>query len=192
MKQNDDGTFTVEDTDLENDTDAINVDENIDETFKKELHQTIAKKKAWREKAIDPESKKSYKELYESVKAQKPNETKEVVETKKVDTTAVPESVLSDIASLKTESQKRVFQHANNLSPTQVDEVFAYAKGMNIEPKIAMEKPFIKNVLDQMTADDNASNATLRPSRKAPLQSGGKSFKDMTTEERKEMFNRKK
>jgi hypothetical protein len=184
MKKNDDGSFTIEEADLSTDNDVeIEIPENADEKLKEDLKTTIAKKKAWRDKAIDPESKKSYKDLYESIKTQKPNETQP-----KKETVDVPDDIRNDINSLKEESQKRVFQHANKLSPSQVDEVFAYAKGMGIEPKVALEKPFIKKVLEQMTDDNDASNASLSPSRRAPVQVGGKTFAQMTPEERKSAF----
>jgi hypothetical protein len=184
MLKNNDGSFTIEEADLATDTDAeIVIPENADEKLKQDLQTTIAKKKAWREKAIDPSTQKSYKELYESIKTQKPIDT-----TTKKETVEVSDDIRKDITSLKEESSKRIFQHANKLSPEQVDEIFGYAKGMGIEPKVALEKPFMKKLLDQMTSDEEASNASLPPSRRAPAQVGGKTFAQMTPEERKTNF----
>src|SRR3990167_9865374 len=153
MLKNDDGSFTVEEADLAGTEADIDLTTVTDETQKGLLQTEIAKKRAWRTKAIEPTSKKSYKDLYEALKTQKPIET--TVEKDKT----VPDDIRKDIDTLKEESQKRVFQHANKLSPTQVDELFAYSKGMKIEPKIALEKPFIKKLFEQMTIDEEASNA---------------------------------
>jgi inner membrane protein involved in colicin E2 resistance len=184
MLKNNDGSFTIEEADLETDVDTeIVIPENADEQLKQDLQTTIAKKKAWREKAIDPSTQKSYKELYESIKTQKTDDT-----VTKKETVEVPDDIRNDINTLKEESQKRIFQFANKLSPSQVDEVFAYAKGMGLQPKDALDKPFIKKVLEQLSSDEEASNASLSPSRRAPAQIGGKTFKDMTPDERKNAF----
>lgn len=185
-KINEDGSVTIEDQDLENDTDEVKTEGVTDEDLKKDLQTTIAKKKAWREKATDPDSGKSYKELYEeSVKKQTTDTKGEEGKEKKEDNS---EGIQKDIALLKEESQKRIFQHANELSSEQVDEVFAYARGSGIEPKDALEKPFMKGILNQMATDKDNANASLSPSHRAPVQIKGKSFKDMTADERKEAF----
>lgn len=184
MIKNNDGSVVIEETDLANDTDVVDTTGIVDEKFKQELATTIAKKKAWREKAIDPESKKSYKELYESIKNNKASEP--VVEQKKE--TQVPDDIINDVMTLKEEASKRTFQYANKLSPEQVDHVFAYAKGMGITPKEALDNPFITKVINQMKNDEEASNATLAPSRRAPFQASGKTFAQMTPEERKANF----
>ncbi|MCK9319383.1 hypothetical protein [Methanoculleus sp.] len=186
MIKNDDGSVVIEENDLANDTDVVDTTGIVDEKFKSELQTTIAKKKAWREKAIDPESKKSYKELYESIKNNKATETPTEV---KKEVSNVPDTVVADVQMLKMEAQKRTFQYANKLSPEQVDHIFAYAKGMGIEPKEALDKPFIKKVINEISNDEEASNASLAPSRRAPMQVSGKTFAQMTPEERKANFN---
>jgi hypothetical protein len=184
MIKNDDGTVVIEENDLANDTDVVDTTGIVDEKFKSELATTIAKKKAWREKAIDPDTKKSYKELYESIKNNKAPET--ISEVKKV--ASVSDDVVADVQMLKSEAQKRTFQYANKLSPEQVDHIFAYATGMKITPKEALDKPFIKSVINQMSNDEEASNASLNPSRRAPMQVSGKTFAQLTPEERKANF----
>ena len=56
------------------DQDVVVIDQNDTEAAKKALETTLAQKKHWRSKAIDPTSGKSYKELFEEMKnsAQKP------------------------------------------------------------------------------------------------------------------------
>lgn len=194
MIKNDDGSITVEDTDLDLEadtkTDDINLSPIEDSELKKSLQTTIAKKKAWRAKAFDETTGKTYKELYEST-INNPN-TQEQVETKPVESEKKEEAtndILKDVASLKEDRQMRVFQHANNLTPEQVDELFGYAKGMGIEPKDALEKPFMKKVLSQMSSDEASANAVLNPSRRAPTQVGGKTFKEMSSDERRSAFS---
>ena len=186
MKTKDDGTLEVEEQDLKEDNDELDTSSVTDEKLKKDLLTTIAKKKAWREKAIDSKSGKTFKELYEESIKQAP----ETIVEKKKETTEGTDELQKDVTYLKEESQKRVFQHANKLTPDQVNEVFAYAKGSGIEPKDALEKTFMKNVLKQMVTDEENANASLPPSRRAPIQVGGKSFKDMTPEQRKKAFSK--
>lgn len=193
MITNQDGSVTLEDADLTADTkvedDAI-VESVVDDGAKKNLQSAIAKKKAWREKAIDTTTGKSYKQLYDESLINNKNDNtspEKKVEGEVTDTTA---DLRKDVDTLKDERQMRVFQHANNLSPDQVEEVFGYAKGMGIEPKDALEKPFMKKVIAQMSAEDTASNATLTPSRRSPIVVGDKTFKDMTPEERKTNFSK--
>lgn len=193
---NDDGSLTVEDQDLKDDTEENEIDTSgvTDEKLKKDLQTTIAKKKAWRAKAIDSESGKSYKELYEeSVKkqttdAKEEEGKKEEKKEEKKETPDTSEELQKDVNLLKEESQKRVFQYANKLSPEQANEVFAYARGSGIEPKDALEKPFMKKVLEQMKTDEDNANAALSPSHRAPIQIDGKAFKDMNKDERRKAF----
>jgi len=186
MIKKDDGTLEIEQKDLTEDNDDVRTEDVTEETLKQDLLTTIAKKKAWRTKAIDSESGKSFKDLYEeSVKKQAPDT---IIEKKK----EIPESeaLRKDVSYLKEEAQKRIFQHANKLTPEQVNEVFAYAKGSGLEPKDALEKAFMKKVLTQMKTDDDNAKASLPPSRRSPIQTGGKSFKDMTVEERRKTFSK--
>jgi len=193
MIEKDDGSLEVEDQDLKDDTDENEIDTSsvVDEKIKKDLQTTIAKKKAWRAKAVDSESGKTFKSLYEeSIKKQTiDTEDKKEEKDKKKETPDISEDLRRDVNSLKEESQKRIFQYANKFSPEQVNEIFAYANGAGIEPKDALEKPFVKKVLEQMKTDEDNANALLSPSHRTPVHMGGKTFKDMTPDERKKAFH---
>lgn len=91
------------------------------------------------------------------------------------------------VAKLEQAESKRQFGHQHSLSPEETDHVFAYAQGIGKKPDEVLEHPFIKNGLDAMRRASRASGATPGPSSRSP-QVEGKSFKDMTPEERKKNF----
>lgn len=170
-------------------TDEEIIESVIDEAQKKNIQTLVHKKKAWREKAIEPQTGKTYKDLYEESLKNINNPDKTLNPVKPKSGTEISDDIQKDVQSLKDDRQLRVFQHANGLTPEQADEVFAYARGMKIEPKDAMEKPFMKKVLEQMKSETEVANATLSPSRRSPVQIGGKTFKDMSVEERRKSFS---
>jgi hypothetical protein len=174
--------ITDEEDNEEEDLEEENVDKIEDEKIRKDLQTAIAKKKAWREKAIDPETGKPYRDLYNEFKNQKQSGAEDNGESDNDD------SLKKDVEMLKSENMKRSFQHAHGLSPDATDEVFAYASGMNISPKEALEKPFVKSALKHIQSSDEVANASLRPSGRTSFNVGGKAFKDMTPAERKKAF----
>ena len=165
------------------DATELTVDDLTADTSK--MQTVLAQKKHWRDKAVDTQTGKTFKELYEaSIANQHP------VPSQPIKKPELPESVLSDIASLKEAESKRQFQYAHDLTPTEVDNVFAWATAKKIKPEDALNDSFFKGALTAERNAQGSSNAVPSPSRRSPSVIGQKSFKDMTPEERRTSFNR--
>lgn len=138
----------------------------------------LAQKKHWRNKAIDPETGKPYKDLV--------TKAPEDLAPKPKPAEAMPEAE-SRIARLEQAEEKRHFGHVHNLTPEETDQVYAYATGAGLKASEALEKPFIKNALEAMRSEARANDATPGPSSRSPIVEG-KTFHDMTIEEKRKNF----
>lgn len=95
----------------------------------------------------------------------------------------------SRLKKLEVSEQKRMFQHAHNLTPEEADHLFNYAQGANVTPDQALESPFIKTALDAFRNARKNDDATPRPSGRSPVVEG-KTFAQMTNDERRANFNK--
>lgn len=131
----------------------------------------LVQKKTWRDKAL----------------AAKPAAAAETINPKPV---AEPDglgSLQSDVAELKTEREKRQFGHANDLTPEETDEVFAYSHGAKLNPSEALKKPFVQSALESLRAQSRADGAIPGPSNRSTVVDG-KPFSSLTKEEKAKNF----
>lgn len=137
----------------------------------------FAQKNHWKEKATDPETGKSFKDLLSEKKDEpiKPQPTEGLNEIKE------------DVGKLKQSEEKRSFGHSKNLSPEETDEVFAYATGMGISAKDALEKPFVKAAIEATRTQKRAESNIPGASNRAP-RVDGKTWNDMDDKEKRKNF----
>lgn len=164
------------------DEDIVPKDDEQDvEKFKTAISTLSAQKKHWREKAVDPETGKSYKDLL--AEARKPTPPPNPPPTADLD------GVKESIGKLEKSEEKRSFQHQEGLSPEEVDFVFATGTGLGISSKDALAKPYVKAAIDAMRAQKRAESNIPGSSNRAP-RVDGKTWNEMDdTEKRKNFAN---
>lgn len=152
----------------------------------KVAQSALVQRGKWKEKAIDPDTGKPYKDVVAELKAnQKPPQqvtTPDATEPDDVTT------LKTDVDNLKMVEEKRQFGHRHTLSPEETDQVFAYALGMKLDPAKALEQPFIKSALEAMRATSRTNSATPGPSSRSPVVDG-KTPKDMSHDDRRKNWN---
>lgn len=142
--------------------------------------KTLAAQKAhWKKSAVDPVTGKKYRDIAPKAPLviPPPHNTEG---DKKAD---------ERLSRLEQSEEKRTFGHAHGLSPEEVDNVFASAKGLGIDPKAALEKPFVKAGIAEIRRAVRVDGATPGPSSRSPVVEG-KSFKDMKPEDRRANFGK--
>lgn len=142
--------------------------------------QTVAAQKThWRGKAIDPETKKPFRDLYAEAQTR--------VITPPANNAPV-EALQKDVEGLKSLEEKRAFGHSHELSPEAVDQVFAAAKGLGITPLEALEKPLIKAGIAESKRQSRVTGNVPGPSgRVGKVET--KSFLALDENKRREAFN---
>lgn len=171
----------VKDPEIEEATDQDSPEElkaKLDKA-NKQLQDAIRIKQNWRSKAIDPATGKPYKDLLDE--ASKSNQVKDPPQNEENKATA------ERLARLEQTEEKRTFGYQNNLSPEEADQVFAYAKGMGISPKDALEKPFVKSGIETIRTQRKAESAIPGSSFRSP-KIEGRSFAELKPEDRKKSF----
>lgn len=173
--------------DKENDKDLTLPEIDPDNATPEQVKQLITtaqtalgQKKHWREKAVDPETKKPYRDLYAAAKDIKPNDNGAGG--------GQGSGLENDVKMLKLAEEKRQFGHIHSLAPEEADHVFAFAQGAGIKPADALEKPFIKNAIEGMRSAARTQGATPGPSSRLPTVEG-KTFEQMNTDERRKNFS---
>jgi len=94
----------------------------------------------------------------------------------------IEEQVVKDVAELKMTEKKRQFGYSHGLSPEETDTLFNFANGS--DPDLALKNPFFQAGLDGMRRKKANEANTPSSSNRAPIV-GGKTFGQMTQEERK-------
>jgi hypothetical protein len=149
-------------------------------------------KKHFRDKAIDPQTGKSYRSLLAEERAAKAgdqgqnnqsNPQKQNPSEKDEDL----EKVKGDVSGLKLLEEKRDFQSEHGLSKKETDDVYAYAKGNGITPEQALESDFIKAGIEASRMKADADSASPGPSARSP-KVGGKTFAQMDDKGRGENY----
>lgn len=130
----------------------------------------LVQKKNWREKALQP--KPAPQEII------KPAPAAEQPELAKLQ---------GEVQRLNLSEEKRQFGYDHELSPSETNEVFAYAIGHNIKPSEALDKPFIKSGLESMRSQARAEGATPGPSGRSPVVEG-KPFGEMSKDDKRKNF----
>lgn len=88
------------------------------------------------------------------------------------------------LTKLELAEAKRQFAWENGLSPEETDKVFAITQKPSKE---TLKDPFIKAGLEAIRAEKRVAEATPSPSGRG-IKHNGKSFKEMTPEEREQFF----
>jgi len=97
------------------------------------------------------------------------------------------DDIKATVQELKLESQKRQFGYLHGLSPEETDHVFR----INQNPtKELLDDPFIRGGLEAVKAKNKIQNATPSSSSVSSKKVDGKTWAEMTTEERKANFNK--
>jgi hypothetical protein len=143
----------------------------------------LGQTKHYRGKAIDPETGRPFAELLEEAKKPKPSTPTPPANNPG----AGDDDLRTSVKRLETAEEKRQFGHANSLTPEETDNLFAFAKGMDLKPTEALAHPFFKTGLAAFRQEHNQNDATPGPSRRAPTVEG-KHFGEMTREERSKNF----
>jgi hypothetical protein len=148
----------------------------------KERDTLAAQKNHWRGKAIDPATKKPYRDLLAA--AARDNQPK-------TPPAAAPatDTLTKDVAYLKTVEEKRSFGHQHGLSPEAVDNVFSYAQGRAIKPEEALKDDFVKSGLNALRAKERLASNVPGPSHRSTVV-GGKSFSEMKPEDRRSNWSK--
>lgn len=141
----------------------------------------LGQKTHWREKAVDKETGKPYRDLLADARKAPPAPVNAPVTTER--TTALEK----DISDLKLAEEKRQFGHEHSLSPDETDRVFGYAKGVAKKPVEVLEDPFIKTGLQAFRQQNRATAGTPGASRRSPMVEG-KSFHELPPEDRRKNF----
>ncbi len=154
------------------------------EQLKKTAQTALAQKAHWKDKAIDPETGKPYKEILSEKKdtPQSPdNPAPPAAESQK--------ELESRLKNLEVVEEKRKFGFANSYSPEETDQIFAYAQGLGIKPEDAKETPFMKAGIEAFRAANRTSSATPRPSSRSTVVEG-KTFAEMKPDEKRKNFDK--
>ena len=141
----------------------------------------LAQKKHWRQKAMDPATGKPYETLLTEARAHsQPNNPPPKDQEPETDVR---------IQRLELSEEKRQFGHAHSLAPEEADSVFAFAQGLGLKPKEALEHPFVKSGIAALRNEAKAANATLGPSSRSPVVEG-KTFGEMSIDEKRKNFGK--
>lgn len=162
---------------LQNDPSSLTPDEAT--AISKNAKAQFAQKKHWKDKAIDPETGKPWKDLVSS----KPHVPTPPPANDELD------AVKSSLGKLEQIEQKRQFGYSHKLDPEEADQVFAFAQGMGISPKDALEKPFLKAALEAGRAQKRAEGAIPGASHRSPTVEG-KSWNEMKPDDRRKNFSK--
>lgn len=147
----------------------------------KSAQTLLGQRNHWRDKAIDPATKKPFSEVLAEAKKQ--------FEKKPESSSAAEPKIEERLGHLEMSEEKRQFGHENKLSPEETDNLFAYAKGMNQKPADALKNTFFTEALKAFRQASKNGSATPNPSARAPVVEG-KSIKEMNTDEKRKNFSK--
>lgn len=167
-----------------------NVDETTEETTDSE--DTVESLKQQRDKVLEKN-----RQLFERLKTKEAKlaeleSKKETLEEKEQSTKAEARDAEApgiDIDKRLTEVEERAELRFQGYSRDEISEIVAYAKMHNLSLSEAKEKPFVKKAIEGLRAEAKADETTPAPSNRA-FTVKGKTWKDMTREERKSNFER--
>lgn len=181
--ENDNTGNQILEGDLEKEVIVPGNDEQDVEKLKATISTLSAQKDHWRKKAVDPETGKPFRDLLADAKKVTPPEPPKP----NPEPTEDLNEIKGKIGKLEQSEEKRSFGHQNNLSPEETDEVFAYANGMGLSAKDALQKPFVKSAIEATRAQKRMESNLPGSSNRAP-KVDGKSWTDMDDNERRKNF----
>lgn len=138
----------------------------------------FAQKNHWKDKAVDSETGKPWKDLMSERKVEPP----------KPQPTEGLDVIKEDIGKLKQSEEKRSFGHSESLSPEETDFVFATATGQGISAKEALKKPYVDAAIKAMRIQKRAEENIPGASNRAP-RVDGKNWNEMDDKEKRKNFS---
>jgi len=130
--------------------------------------------KAWKARALRAEEK--FTKSKKALQAQK-TEKKLKARPEEVD-----EDVSDRIARLEQSEEKRTFGFSHGLSPSQTDEIFAYAKGKGVDPATALKTATGKAILNTVKRKERVANNS--PSSTPASNYSSKKFHELSPQEK--------
>ena len=94
----------------------------------------------------------------------------------------VDEDVSDRIARLEQSEEKRTFGFSHGLSPSQTDEIFAYAKGKGVDPATALKTATGKAILNTVKRKERVANNS--PSSTPASNYSSKKFHELSPQEK--------
>lgn len=94
----------------------------------------------------------------------------------------VDEDVSDRIARLEQSEEKRTFGFSHGLSPSQTDEIFAYAKGKGVDPSTALKTATGKAILNTVKRKERVANNS--PSSTPASNYSSKKFHELSPQEK--------
>lgn len=144
----------------------------------KDRDTLAAQKEHWRGKALDPETKRPWRDIAAEAKRVVPDKPNP-------ETPPAMAEIKKTVEGLVTLEEKRAFGHQHGLSPEGTDNVFSYAQGRNIKPEDALKDDFVKSGLSALQARERLARGTPGPSnRRATV--GGKGISELKPDERRQ------
>lgn len=157
-------------------SDTSNAEEELDLELEPETTPIADDVETWKQKAAELEAKN--KRLFARIK-----KDKEPAKTIKKPTEEVGDTG-TRLSKLELLEQKRQYAWEHQLSPEETDKVFTLVAKPSKE---TLEDPFIKAGLTAIRSAKRVANATPSPSGRSSAFNG-KSFKEMSEDERKKAF----
>lgn len=173
--------------DLNEDVDIEGLDPELatpDEiaALKKTAQTALAQKTHWKEKynksAVDPETGKTFKDLFSEGKNLSSKET--TPEPKNEELSELKESM----QRLEVAEQKRQFGYKRAYSPEETDIIYAYANGVGKKPEEVLEDTFVKKGIEALRQDARQALNTPHPSSRLSKISG-KTVHELSEDERR-------
>lgn len=154
----------------------FNLEEQDYDSLKRKVETLFAQKKHWREKAKAFEAEKQ--KLEDELKRREPS-----LKADNDESESSPEQKF-DIGLVETKVDLRL----SGFSPEEIRYMEAYAKGKGISLAEASKDPFVIAGVEKLREKQRSVDATPSPSSSGGLSFRGKSFAEMSREERKEAF----
>lgn len=164
------------------DDDVVIIDPLDTEAVTKSFQTVSAQKKHWRDKALDPTTGKTYKELLDEERAR--------TKAASPDPSTKPDDPKGDgkdnVPPQKTPDAEWLFDNfdaISTLSPEERTELRQTAKELNVEPVKFIKSKAGQAQLDKMRSEKKSQGANPGPSNVVPTFNG-KPIKDVFTDEK--------
>lgn len=163
-----------------NDNDVVVVDTLDTEGLKNSLQSALGQKKHWREKAVDPSTGKTYKELFEA--ASKPKEPELPKETP----TETPKPAAPDMESIWDN-----LEVIKGLESDEMTEMRTEAKSLGVDPVKYIKSKAGQAHLKELRSTKKSQEGTPAPSNRVP-QFNGKPVDDVLKDEKSSASDKQK
>ncbi|MCL5667325.1 MAG: hypothetical protein M1383_06170 [Patescibacteria group bacterium] len=166
--------------DLEKDDIGIDLSQvNKDAEENKPLLTAVAQRDHWREKAKDPKTGKTYKELYEQ--AVKPNQPEQVKPDSQPKPDASPQPAKPEQVSQDLPIKDVLKLKSEGYSDAEILEIAEQANSMKISVSALLNNQTFKKGIEANRAEKKVNQGTPAPSQRAAFSQKAKSIKDLKT-----------